>query len=81
MITCSQYRNVTNVYIPSRKSKEGKRFVFIRFIKVANCDNLVANLNTIYFGRFCMHANMARFQRDSYSIAKSMSKPSDMRQN
>lgn len=28
-----------------------------------------------------MHANMAWFQRDSYPIAKSMSKPTDMRQN
>ncbi|GJV37319.1 nucleotide-binding alpha-beta plait domain-containing protein [Tanacetum coccineum] len=60
---CSQYGNVCDSYIPNRRSKIGKRFGFVRFIKVAKVDLLVANLCTVWIGKFKLHANVARFNR------------------
>ncbi|GJW48717.1 RNA-directed DNA polymerase, eukaryota [Tanacetum coccineum] len=60
---CSDYGTVVDVFIPFKKSKAGKRFAFVRFIKVINLDRLVENLRTIWIGRFHLHANAARFQR------------------
>nr|GEZ22557.1 hypothetical protein [Tanacetum cinerariifolium] len=54
---------VVDVFIPNRKSKVGKGFAFVRFIKVDNVDKLVGNLCTIWIGRFHLHANVARFER------------------
>ncbi|GJZ80214.1 RNA-directed DNA polymerase, eukaryota [Tanacetum coccineum] len=39
---CKGYGTVVDVFIPDRKSKAGKRFAFVRFIKVDNVDRLVA---------------------------------------
>ncbi|GKF90279.1 RNA-directed DNA polymerase, eukaryota, nucleotide-binding alpha-beta plait domain protein, partial [Tanacetum coccineum] len=44
---CQSYGMVVDVYIPNRKSKAGKMFAFIRFIKVDNNDRLVGNLCTL----------------------------------
>ncbi|GKB83016.1 nucleotide-binding alpha-beta plait domain-containing protein [Tanacetum coccineum] len=52
---------VTN--FPDKRSKAGKRFGFVRFIKIFDVDHLVNNLCTIWVGRFKLHANIARFQR------------------
>ncbi|GJT74438.1 RNA-directed DNA polymerase, eukaryota [Tanacetum coccineum] len=41
----------------------GKRFVFVRFIKVDNIDRLVGNLCTLWIGRMHLHANVVRFER------------------
>nr|GEU96334.1 RNA-directed DNA polymerase, eukaryota, reverse transcriptase zinc-binding domain protein [Tanacetum cinerariifolium] len=57
------HRNVIDAFIPDRRSKIGKRFGFIRFIKVANVDRLINNLCTIWIGKFKLHANVARFNR------------------
>nr|GEV97261.1 RNA-directed DNA polymerase, eukaryota [Tanacetum cinerariifolium] len=38
---CQSYGTVVDVYIPNRRSKAGKRFAFVRFIKVENVDRLV----------------------------------------
>ncbi|GKF82870.1 RNA-directed DNA polymerase, eukaryota, nucleotide-binding alpha-beta plait domain protein, partial [Tanacetum coccineum] len=54
---------VVDVYIPNRKSKAGKRFAFVRFIKVENVDRLVGNLCTLWIGRMHLHANVVRFER------------------
>nr|GEZ47265.1 RNA-directed DNA polymerase, eukaryota [Tanacetum cinerariifolium] len=48
---CQGYGTVVDVYIPNRKSKAGKRFAFVRFIKVDNADRLVGNLCTLWIGR------------------------------
>nr|GEZ05531.1 RNA-directed DNA polymerase, eukaryota [Tanacetum cinerariifolium] len=50
------------VYIPNRKSKAGKRFAFVRFIKVDNVDRLVGNICTLWIGRMHIHANVVRFE-------------------
>ncbi|GJV52222.1 RNA-directed DNA polymerase, eukaryota [Tanacetum coccineum] len=60
---CKGYGTVVDVFIPDRKSKAGKRFVFVRFIKVDNVDRLVGNLCTLWIGRMHLHANVARFDR------------------
>ncbi|GKB73269.1 RNA-directed DNA polymerase, eukaryota [Tanacetum coccineum] len=60
---CSEYGTVVDVFIPNKKSKVGKRFAFVRFIKVFNLDRLIQNLNTIWIGRFHLFANPVRFER------------------
>ncbi|GJT08929.1 RNA-directed DNA polymerase, eukaryota [Tanacetum coccineum] len=60
---CSVYGTVVDVFIPSKKSKAGKRFAFVRFIKVFNLDRLVENLCTIWIGRYHLYANQVRFER------------------
>nr|GFA02605.1 RNA-directed DNA polymerase, eukaryota, nucleotide-binding alpha-beta plait domain protein [Tanacetum cinerariifolium] len=61
--SCSVYGTVVDVFIPSKKSKAGKRFAFVRFIKVFNLDRLVKNLYTIWIGKFHLFANKVRFER------------------
>ncbi|GJX93266.1 RNA-directed DNA polymerase, eukaryota [Tanacetum coccineum] len=60
---CNQYGNVIDAFIPNRRSKAGKRFGFVRFIKVFEVDRLVNNLCTIWFDRLRLHANIAKFNR------------------
>nr|GEZ46667.1 RNA-directed DNA polymerase, eukaryota [Tanacetum cinerariifolium] len=60
---CQGYGTVVDVYIPNRKSKAGKRFAFLHFIKVENVDRLVGNLCTLWIGRMHLHANVGRFER------------------
>ncbi|GJS91413.1 RNA-directed DNA polymerase, eukaryota, nucleotide-binding alpha-beta plait domain protein [Tanacetum coccineum] len=60
---CKGYGTVVDVFISDRKSKAGKRFAFVRFIKVENVDRLVGNLCTLWIGRMHLHANIARFDR------------------
>ncbi|GKB36620.1 nucleotide-binding alpha-beta plait domain-containing protein [Tanacetum coccineum] len=62
--TCKIYRQVVDAYIPNRRSKAGKRFGFVRFIKVFDVERLVNNLCTLWVGRYKLHANVAKFQRD-----------------
>nr|GEU31655.1 hypothetical protein [Tanacetum cinerariifolium] len=54
---------MVDVFIPNKKSKAGKRFAFVRFIKVIILDRLIENLNTIWIGRFHLFANPVRFER------------------
>ncbi|GKA65148.1 RNA-directed DNA polymerase, eukaryota [Tanacetum coccineum] len=60
---CQAYGSVVDVFIPNRRSKVGKRFIFARFIKVQNVDRLVGNLCTLWIGRWHLHANVVRFDR------------------
>nr|GEW46360.1 nucleotide-binding alpha-beta plait domain-containing protein [Tanacetum cinerariifolium] len=55
---------VVDAYIPYRRSKAGKRFGFIRFIKVLDVDRLVNNLCTVWVRRHKLQANIPRFQRE-----------------
>ncbi|GJW15344.1 RNA-directed DNA polymerase, eukaryota, nucleotide-binding alpha-beta plait domain protein, partial [Tanacetum coccineum] len=60
---CNDYGTVVDVFIPNKKSKSGKRFAFVRFIKVSNLECLIENLNTIWIGRFHLIANPTRYER------------------
>nr|GEV36290.1 retrovirus-related Pol polyprotein from transposon TNT 1-94 [Tanacetum cinerariifolium] len=63
-ITCKPYRHVVDTYIPDRRSKAGKRFGFMLFVKITDVDRLVNNLCTVWVGRLKLYANVARYQRD-----------------
>ncbi|GKD52486.1 RNA-directed DNA polymerase, eukaryota, nucleotide-binding alpha-beta plait domain protein [Tanacetum coccineum] len=54
---CLTYGTVVDVFIPFKRSKAGKKFAFVRFIKVDNLDRLIGNLCTIWIGRLRLHAN------------------------
>ncbi|GJR09526.1 RNA-directed DNA polymerase, eukaryota [Tanacetum coccineum] len=65
---CQTYGVVVDVYIPNRRSKVGKRFAFVRFIKVTNVERLVGNLCTLWIGRMHLHANVVRFERTPFQL-------------
>nr|GFD23919.1 nucleotide-binding alpha-beta plait domain-containing protein [Tanacetum cinerariifolium] len=46
--TCKQYGYVVDAFIPNRRSKSGKRFGFVRFIKIFDVERLVNNLCVAY---------------------------------
>nr|GEY66824.1 RNA-directed DNA polymerase, eukaryota [Tanacetum cinerariifolium] len=60
---CEAYGKVVDVFILNRKSKAGKRFAFVRFIRVVDMDRLIGNLCTLWVGRFHLHANVVRYER------------------
>nr|GEV28936.1 RNA-directed DNA polymerase, eukaryota [Tanacetum cinerariifolium] len=62
---CTAYGKVADVYIPLKKSKIGKKFAFVRFLKVNNMERLIENLCTIWIGRFHLHANPVRFHKEA----------------
>ncbi|GKD51811.1 hypothetical protein Tco_1280787, partial [Tanacetum coccineum] len=68
------YGHVVDTFIPTKRSKAGKRFGFVRFINVFNEERLVNNLCTIWIDRLKLHANIARFHRtplyEKYSAPK-----------
>nr|GEU86184.1 RNA-directed DNA polymerase, eukaryota, reverse transcriptase zinc-binding domain protein [Tanacetum cinerariifolium] len=58
---CKEYGNVIDVFIPNRRSKLGKRFGFVRFIKILDVVRLVNILCTIWIGKIKLHVNIAIF--------------------
>nr|GEY99099.1 nucleotide-binding alpha-beta plait domain-containing protein [Tanacetum cinerariifolium] len=61
--SCKVYGHVVDSFIPLKRSKDGKRFGFVRFINVFSVERLVSNLCTIWVDRFKLHANVAHFNR------------------
>ncbi|GJT12476.1 RNA-directed DNA polymerase, eukaryota, reverse transcriptase zinc-binding domain protein [Tanacetum coccineum] len=61
--SCKQYDHVVDTFIPTKRSKNGRRFGFVRFINVFNEERLVNNLCTVWIDHFKLHANIARFHR------------------
>ncbi|GKB83224.1 RNA-directed DNA polymerase, eukaryota [Tanacetum coccineum] len=71
-VLCQSYGTVVDVFIPNRKSKAGKRFAFVRFIKVDNVERLVGNLCTLWIG----NSIMLRYTLPSFvSVVKGVSSP------
>nr|GEX70656.1 RNA-directed DNA polymerase, eukaryota, reverse transcriptase zinc-binding domain protein [Tanacetum cinerariifolium] len=62
---CESYGKVVYVFIPYRLSKAGKRFAFVRFIRVSDMDRLIGNLCTLWVNRYHLHANAVRYERPS----------------
>nr|GEX65242.1 RNA-directed DNA polymerase, eukaryota, reverse transcriptase zinc-binding domain protein [Tanacetum cinerariifolium] len=79
--TCKQYGYVVDAFIPNRRSKAGKRFEFVCFIKVFDAEHLVNNLCTIWVGRHKIHANVARFQRVFMNNSSSQFKKNEEKRN
>nr|GEX59921.1 putative RNA-directed DNA polymerase, eukaryota, reverse transcriptase zinc-binding domain protein [Tanacetum cinerariifolium] len=77
---CSGYDTVVDVFIPNKRSKTGKRFAFVRFIKVLNFDPLIENLKTIWIGRFHISVNPARFERPKAPIPQKQLSTSGLKQ-
>ncbi|GJW84461.1 RNA-directed DNA polymerase, eukaryota [Tanacetum coccineum] len=75
---CLAYGKVVDVYIPFKKSKAGKKFAFVRFLKVDNLERLIGNLCTLWIGRFCLQANPVRFQRE-FRAPNSLPKKGELR--
>ncbi|GJU24563.1 RNA-directed DNA polymerase, eukaryota, nucleotide-binding alpha-beta plait domain protein [Tanacetum coccineum] len=67
---CQGYGSVVDVFIPNRKSKAGKRFAFVRFIRVGNIERLVDNISTLWIGRMHLQANVVRFERPPINTAR-----------
>nr|GEY68369.1 RNA-directed DNA polymerase, eukaryota, nucleotide-binding alpha-beta plait domain protein [Tanacetum cinerariifolium] len=63
---CQTHGVVVDVYIPKCRSKVGKHFALVRFIKVTNVERLVGNLCTLWIGRMHLHANVIRFERTPF---------------
>nr|GEV38593.1 RNA-directed DNA polymerase, eukaryota [Tanacetum cinerariifolium] len=61
--TCKQYGHVVDAFIPFKRSKDGKRFGFVRFINVFSVERLVSNSCMIWIDKHKLHANITRFQR------------------
>nr|GEU91829.1 RNA-directed DNA polymerase, eukaryota, reverse transcriptase zinc-binding domain protein [Tanacetum cinerariifolium] len=66
--TCKQYGHVVDAFIPSKISKAGKRFGFVRFINFFNVERLVSNLCTGWIDRFKLRAYITRFQRPPVNV-------------
>ncbi|GJR37777.1 RNA-directed DNA polymerase, eukaryota [Tanacetum coccineum] len=61
----SPYGGIVDAYIPHKRSKGGKHFGFIRFVRVADDNDFVRSLSNIWIGSFHMYINVSRFQRSS----------------
>ncbi|KAJ9556366.1 hypothetical protein OSB04_010980 [Centaurea solstitialis] len=59
---------VVDLYIAKKRSRWGKRFGFVRFIKVVDWKRLEVDLNNIWVGTYRIRANLARFNRKRNKI-------------
>ncbi|GKC12731.1 RNA-directed DNA polymerase, eukaryota [Tanacetum coccineum] len=66
---CKQYGYVVDAFIPNRRSKTGKRFGFVRFIKVFDVECLVSNLCTVWIGKNRIHAK-SNIQFSQYGVKR-----------
>ncbi|GJX09233.1 RNA-directed DNA polymerase, eukaryota [Tanacetum coccineum] len=73
---CSVYGTVVDVFIPAKLSKAGKRFAFVRFIKVINLDRLVENLWNNQFGTQKVNGSAGSFVSAVNGIANPLISPS-----
>ncbi|GJZ44469.1 RNA-directed DNA polymerase, eukaryota [Tanacetum coccineum] len=60
---CEKHGTVADVYIARKLSKIGRRFAFVRFLKVQNPESLIVSLNKVWIGSYHLFAAMARFNR------------------
>ena len=60
---CSAWGTVVDVFIANRLSKAGKRFAFVRFIKVSDANLLLSNLNSMWIAKYKLYADVVRFNR------------------
>lgn len=63
--TCDKFGTVMDVFIPTRRSKNGQMFAFVRYKIGANIDLVVSKLCNTWIGKLRLNANVARFGRNS----------------
>lgn len=54
---------IVDVFIPSKRNKEGKRFAFVRFDQNVNMSDLIVTVKGLWIGDNKILANVARFDR------------------
>ncbi|KAL6523253.1 hypothetical protein OROGR_016856 [Orobanche gracilis] len=62
-IRCAEWGTVVDVFIANRLSKAGKRFAFVRFIRVSNVESLRNNLNSMWFAKYKVFVDVVKFNR------------------
>nr|GEU76535.1 RNA-directed DNA polymerase, eukaryota [Tanacetum cinerariifolium] len=73
--TCNEHGSVADVYIALKLSIIGRRFAFVRFLKVKNTESLLVDLNKIWIGSYHLFAAMTRFDRKPKDSSKPLPKP------
>ncbi|GKA56431.1 RNA-directed DNA polymerase, eukaryota [Tanacetum coccineum] len=63
---CVSYGRLVDAYIANKLSKGGKRFGFIRFLRIKDASDFVKSLSNIWIDSFHLYVSVARFQRASY---------------
>ncbi|CAH1416910.1 unnamed protein product [Lactuca virosa] len=63
---CEKYAKVAD-HIAHKRSKLGKRFAFVRFLRVSNVPKLEKRLSSFWIGNFHIFASVARFSRGDTS--------------
>lgn len=56
---------VVDIFIPKKKTKDGKEFDFVRFRDVQNKDQLEKDVRGVYIGPNRLSFNLARFGRNN----------------
>lgn len=60
---CASWGSVCDVYIANRLSKAGKRFAFVRFIKVSDANKLLSDLKTMWIAKYKLFVDVVKFNR------------------
>lgn len=63
-----KFGHVGDVFIPNKKSREGKEFGFIRYRGVNNPVNLVMNIRSVNVGMKALTVNVSRFRRNGFTV-------------
>lgn len=57
---CNRLGKLVGVFIAKTLSKSGKRFCFIRFLGLGNCDSLIIQFREVWFGSYKRFASLPR---------------------
>jgi RNA recognition motif-containing protein len=60
------FGRVGDIFIPSKLTKLGQRFGFVRFKNVIEVNVLLAKLQEVWIGSFKLRVNVSKFGRDSH---------------
>ena len=63
--TCDKFGTVVDIFIAKRKSKAGKMFAFVRFIKVEDSNMVINGICNTWVGKIRLYANGACFERNN----------------
>ncbi|GKV21933.1 hypothetical protein SLEP1_g31856 [Rubroshorea leprosula] len=63
-MTFRKFGRVLDIYSPSRRSKKGQRFGFVRFLEVQNTKELERRLDQLWVGNFKLRVNIPRFRNE-----------------
>nr|GEY55029.1 putative RNA-directed DNA polymerase, eukaryota, reverse transcriptase zinc-binding domain protein [Tanacetum cinerariifolium] len=72
----NKHGTVADVYIVRKLSKVGRRFAFVRFLKIENNESLINDLNKIWIGSYHLFAALARFDKNHNTTTKTNPKSS-----